>query len=136
MRNLFLVAMVLVSTLMFGQIDRQSNKQIDRQYQSFANMKFGISVDVIPNLIFVESSKNRQIKFYERTDEAKTLGIDKIDKVIYGFFKDKLCLVNIKFKDKPNKTILRYDKEIFDKRYKENVVNEDYVWDGKQIILK
>ena len=136
MRKIFLVAMVLASTFMFAQ-NRELNNYKLNTHNGFKSCKFGLSIDVIPNLIFIESGKkNRNLKFYERTDEVRMIGKYHVDKVIYGFYNNKLCLLNIKFKEKKAKNLIKLDKNVLGTGYDERKVQEDYYFDGKQIILK
>ena len=136
MRNFFLIAMVLTSTFMFAQ-NRELNNYKINTYKGFKDCKFGLSINVIPNLVFIESGKkNRNLKFYERTDEVKMIGKNHVDKVIYGFYNNKLCLLNIKFKEPKTKNQIKLDKKVLGTGYDERKIQEDYYFDGKQIVLK
>lgn len=125
MRKLIVGAFVLASTLTFAQ-----------KSTTFRDYKFGTDVGAIPHLAFVESGKkNKQLKFYERMDEVTSIGKYQVDKITYGFYKDKLCLINFKFKDKRAKNQVKLDASLFGNGYDETKLEKGSYQNGR-IILK
>jgi hypothetical protein len=131
MKKFILGAILLFSVLGFSQ----NLKKLDEK-NGFRQYKFGMSVDSIPNLKLIETSKNGFSKYYDKTDEVKKIGDFNVDRIVYGFYKDKLDIVMIYIKSYGNsKGILGVFETQYGKGYQANRYMEDYTWFGKTITL-
>jgi hypothetical protein len=131
MKKLILGAILLFSILGFGQ----NLKSLDEK-NGFRDFKFSMSIDLFQNFKLIETSKDGFSKYYEKTDEVKKIGDYDTDRIIYGFYKDKLYIVMIYIKSYSNsKGILGIFESQYGKGYQANRYMNDYTWFGKTITL-
>lgn len=87
---LMILAAVLVGLLGAGYLLLPATK---KEPADFRGMKWGSNVRDLPEMKLL--AEDGDLKFFEKADELTRIGDAAVDKIIYGFFKDRLYNVMI-----------------------------------------
>ena len=100
----------------------------------FRGMKWGVNIRDLQGMELM--AEEGDLKFFERTNDPTKLGDAEVDKVIYGFYKDRLYNVMIYFRSPSNFTKLEamFSNEL-GKPFQPNTSEKKLFWNGEDVNL-
>lgn len=129
MKNISLL-LLLCSTLLS---QAQNLKALDEK-NGFREMKFGSDIKEFPAMSPIEYESDSLIIFYKLTDDKLKIGSHEVERITYGFYKDKFYLVMIKINGYSNsRGVLDVMTELYGKGDKSNRYIEKYYWSGDAV---
>jgi hypothetical protein len=111
----------------------QNLKALDTK-NGFRDFKFGDDISTFKDLVEIEIGKDGLTKFYSITDDKLAIGTSELEKISYGFYKDKLFAITIATKGYSNsRGVLKALQELYGNGTQENRFMEKYTWWGSKV---
>ena len=100
----------------------------------FRGIKWGTNISELPDMGLVEDAGD--LKYYSRLYDSMKIGDTRVDRIIYGFYKDRFYRVEISFSEFSNFTRLKATfLDQYGSGYKPYSLLEDYWWDGSTVSI-
>ncbi len=109
----------------------------DSEPDGFRGIKWGQDISTVDDLVFVSTDPAfGGIDLYVRKGDEMKMGGAELDRILYGFWKDKLSSVIIYTKGYVNwDSFKAVVFEKFGKGYQGNKYIEEYVWGGEKAMM-
>jgi hypothetical protein len=123
------VALAAVTVIAYTLIPGTNKEPSD-----FRGMKWGSSIRELPDMKLM--AEEGDLKFFEKTSDQTKVGDADVDKVIYGFYKDRFYNVMIYFRSPSNFTKLQemFSRE-FGKPFQPDESEKKLFWNGQNVNL-
>jgi len=121
------LAAIMVTTYMF--LPSTKKEPVD-----FRGMKWGSNIRDLPDMKLL--AEEGDLKFFERTNDLTKVGDADVDKVIYGFYKDRFYNVMIYYRSPSNFSKIQemFSRE-FGKPFQPNESEKKLFWNGEHVNL-
>ena len=105
-----------------------------KEPSDFRGIKWGSSFREMPNMKLL--AEDGGLKFFERENDGKKIGDADVDKIIYGFYKDRFYNVMIYYNSPSNFARLRETlSRDFGKPFQPVESEKKLFWNGEQVNL-
>lgn len=100
----------------------------------FRGIKWGSDIRDLPDMRLL--AEEGELKFYEKTSDPAKIGDADVDKIIYGFYKDRFYNVMIYFRALANYARIQETlSNTFGKPFQPNESEKKLFWNGEQVNL-
>lgn len=125
------LVVVLAAIMMIAYMSFPGTK---KEPADFRGMKWGSNIRELPDLKLL--AEEGELKFFERTSDLTKVGDADVDKIIYGFYKDRFYNVMIYYRSPSNfATIQEMFSREFGKPFQPNESEKKLFWNGEQVNL-
>jgi hypothetical protein len=119
------VALTLTYLLMSGA---------DKEPDDFRGIKWGSYIGSLPDMKLL--AEDGALKFYEKTNEQKKVGVVKVDEIVYGFHKDRFYTVMIYFSSAADFTRIQETlSQTFGNPEPAKEMEKKRLWNGEKVSL-
>ena len=120
------VAVLLITYLVVSGSQKES--------ADFRGIKWGSNIADLPNMKLL--AEDGALKFYEKGDDRKEIGPVEVDKIVYGFYKDRFYTVMIYYHSPVNFNRIRDTlSESYGKPFQASESEKKLFWNGEQVNL-
>jgi hypothetical protein len=121
------LALIMLVTYMFLPGTRQEPAE-------FRGMKWGSNIRELPDMKLM--AEEGDLKFFERPNDLAKIGDADVDKIVYGFYKDRFYNVMVYYRSLSNFSKMQemFSRE-FGKPFQPNASEKKLFWNGEQVNL-
>jgi hypothetical protein len=125
------LVLVLAAIMVVAYLFLSSSK---KEPADFRGMKWGSNIRELQDMKLL--AEEGDLKFFERTSDLTKIGDADVDKVVYGFYKDRFYNVMIYYRSSSNFSKIQemFSRE-FGRPFQPNESEKKLFWNGEQVNL-